>query len=253
MRYIGLIAIIIIYAFSIEIKLMPDNNISVNYQDTQVLKNYLYQIYRFRITDKGAYTITKENRILANTYLKRGLLSENDKKYLQVIIEKYLAESFIKKLQREQKLSEKVLFSYYLDNKKQFKEEDKIYFLLLQFPSFNSSLKVYNLLKKLPPKQIIEEIKKDSNISIKNIGWKKFSELKDVTKSFIKKGKKDYFLPPFIIASNRVKILYVKDYQEGKGYKNFNEVKDKIRQILYQKAFVKERNRILHQLESIYE
>ena len=103
------------------------------------------------------------------------------------------------------------------------------------------------------PEQIITKIKKDANISILDIGWKKFSELKDTTKSFIKKGKKDYFLPPFIIAPNRVEILYVKDYQEGKGYKNFDEVKDQIRQILYQKAFVKERDRILHQLESTYE
>jgi|GEM_PF-2268816 len=253
MRVIVLMLAIIVFSFAIEIDLKPDNNLSVGYEDAQALKDYLYQIYRYRITDQGAYDIVKENRLLANTYLKRNQVSPQDTKYLTIVTEKYLAESFIKKLQKAQNVSDKVLLSYYLDHKDEFKNEDKLYFILLEFPSFNKAMSFYQLAQKKSPQQAIEKARTEYNATIKDLGWKDFSSLKTATKSFIQQGKKEYFLPPFIITSNRIDILYVKDYQEGKGYKKFDEVKDEIKKILYTKAFIKERNKILHQLESKHE
>lgn len=252
-RVIFLITFIIVFSFAIEVELKPDDNLSIGYKDAQVLKSYLYQTYRYRLTDQGAYDIVKENRLLANSYLKKNQLSLEDKKYLSIIIEKYLAEKFIKKIQEDQNISKKILFSYYVDNKDKFKNEDKIHIMLLRFSSFDKAINFYQLTKKSLSPQILEKAKNEFNATIKDLGWKEFSSLKAITKSFIQKGKKEYFLPPFILASNRVDILYVKDYQEGKGYKSFDTVKDKIKKILYSKAFIKERNKILHQLENKHE
>ncbi len=251
MRFGWMISLFAIFSFAIEVDLKPDTNSSIGYRDAQILKNYLYRTYRYRITDKGAYTIVKENRMLANAYLKRGLLSKKDREYLKIIAEKYLAESFIKNIQRQQKLSDKVLLSYYLDNRDEFKNEDKIHFILLKFPSFDRVVEFYRTAKQ--DKNIIEKAKNEYNVTVKDLGWKEFSALKPVAKSFIKKDKKDYFLPPFVFAPKKIDVLYVADYKKGKGYKSFNEVKEEIKQILYKKAFVKERNKILQQLENAHE
>ena len=249
MRFIALLMIAII-SFAIDIELKPDNNISVEYKDAQILKDYLYQTYRYRITDKGAYSIVKENRLLANAYLKKNLLSQKDKDYLAILAEKYLAEKFIKEFQKKQKLTDKILLSYYLDHQDEFKKEDKIHFILLQFPSFNKVMQFYHLTETMPHKQAIERAKSDYNATVRDLGWKEFSKLKTTVKSFVKKGKKDYFLPPFIFAPQKVDILYVADYRVGKGYKKFEEIKEEIKKILYSTAFVKERKRLLQQVEN---
>ena len=233
--------------FAIQFELKPDNNITIKSNDVEALKSFLLKNLGFHIKEDGAYNITRDNRLLANAYLKKHTLSDYDQSYIKVIIERYLADLYVDLMQKREKIDEKILLSYYYDNKDKFKEDDKVDIVLFIFPNAEDAIQFY-VKGKNKTLQELKKIAKQFNALVKDVGIKSIVEIRYPTRTFLEKIKKShYLLPPTIYSPNSADVLYVKEYKRISGYKPFSVVRDNILRILRKKTFVKERNILLRQ------
>lgn len=236
-----------IMSFAVEINITPDKAINVTQKDITTYKYYVKRKYNYVITDnKGAKKIIKENRILANEFLKKGFL-DKEKEYIKIMIEDYLADRYVQNIQRSIKIPEKVLYSYYLDHKDKFKEGAKVDIVRFSFKIYEDAVDFYNKAKRLHNEEAIKKLATQYKAQVKNYGWRDVNMLKKTFASFIKKDTKGYLVPPFILSKNVINVYYIRDYKKGEGYYPFKKVKEKIRNILYNKTFGHKREEILKQ------
>ena len=242
-----LLFIMIIPLFGIEVKIFPDKdtNITISILEKNALKKFVKSTMNFELLDEGAYKIAKENRALANEYLKQKKLSSYDIARIKTEIEMYLANHFIEDIQKNVKIPEKILMSYYLDNKNKFKKVDEASIVLIFFNNYDNAAKFYENVKNRDY-PYAKTLANEYNATIKEYGFKKITKLKSPAKDYLLQFKKaGIFLPPVVLSPNTVSILYVKKYKIGKGYQDFEDVKEDIRKFLYNKTFLRERNKIL--------
>jgi len=232
MRILVILLSIIVYAFSVNINVIPDKKIAIDNGDIFAMQQYLQRTLNFHITEQGAKNLVRENRILTNKYIESPYFKK-DKKYNQIAIEKLFADNYIQHLQDSIKLPAKVLKSYYLDHIDQYKKPDKVYLELFRFTDYKQALEFYQ-----NPSH--KSVKAHSKI----IGWVSIDKLNDVLKSVIKKNKENYFLPP-IVTKNGVNVFWVKKYKQESGYESFDKVKRQIKEYLFKKTFSKKREEIL--------
>ncbi len=245
--FLWFLLFIVVPLFAIEVKVYPDRdtNISISITEKNALKDFVKSTMNFVLRDKGAYNIAKENRVLANEYIKRKKLLNYDLARIKVEAEMYLATQLVQDIQNNIKLSDKLLLSYYLDNKERFKKPDEADIVLIFFNNYDDAAKFYENVKNRDFSYAKQLVKK-YNATIKDYGFKKITELKPPTKEYLLQYKKSgIFLPPVILAPKSISILYVKEYRIGKGYRNFEDVKEDIRKFLHNKTFLRERNKIL--------
>ena len=238
---------IVVPLFAVEVEVRPDKdtNITISITEKNALKDFVKSTMNFILRDEGAYKIAKENRALANEYIKQKKLSSYDFARIKVEIEMYLATRFVKDIQRNIKLSDDVLLSYYKDNKERFKKSDEADIVLIFFNNYDDAAKFYENVRN-KDFSYAKQLAKEYNATIKDYGFKKVTEFKSPTKEYLLQYKKaGVFLPPVVLSPNSVSILYVKGYKVGKGYKDFEDVKEDIRKFLYNKTFLRERNKIL--------
>ena len=238
---------VVVPLFAIEVEVRPDKdtNITISITEKNALKDFVKSTMNFVLRDEAAYRLAKENRALANEYLKQKKLSSYDLARIVEETEMYLATQLVKSIQRKINLSDKVLFSYYMDNKDRFKKSDEADIVLIFFNKYDDAAKFYENVKNRDF-SYANQLAKEYNATIKDYGFKKVAELKSPTKEYLLQYKKaGVFLPPVVLSPNSVSVLYVKEYKVGKGYKDFEDVKEDIRKFLYNKTFLRERNKIL--------
>ncbi|SMC10168.1 hypothetical protein [Nitratiruptor tergarcus] len=246
MRKLFLLSLIAISLFAIDIKISPDKNITVSYQDTKAIKTFYQEVFKFRLADEGAYKLAEENRILANAYIKRYGLDNNDIARIKVETELYLANHMVKNIQNSIKLSDKVLYSYYIDHKDQFKGSDKVDLVIFYFKDPEKAVDFYIKAKG----KTLEEAKKiaSKDIVIKEYKNLDIKKMKPFFQNIIQKYGPKHFLPP--IFDEVSSVSYIQDYHKAQKYKKFEDVKEEIRKLLYSKTFLRERNKILLQYKS---
>ena len=240
----------LVYINAIEIQLSPDKKIDVSQEDLMNYKNYMKQKYNYIITDnKGAKKLIRENRILANEFLKNQQYLRKNRNYIKIMLEDYLADKYVQNIQHSIKIPKKVLYSYYLDNKEKFKKKPKVKIERFRFSSYDKAMKFYQEARNISTPKIIETKAIQYGAQKKDYGWKSAASLKKRFLSFIKKNKKDYLTPPFVYTANSVNVYYIKDYRSGEGYLPFEKVKKQIEKILYNQTFEKVREDILKRYE----
>jgi len=238
------------FAFAIQITVSPDkdNNVSVSTIERDALKDFVYKTMNFELTDEGAYKVVRDNRILANEFLKQKKLTDFDKARLRVEAELYLSTRFVKDLQKSIKIPEKVLYSYYLDHKDEFKKEGQVDTVAFFFKSPEEAIAFYNQVKSKDLDFAMNLAKKFNNekVIVKEYGTRSLKTIKKPLKKFLEDPSNLHkFLPPFIYEPNFATIFYVRSYQPGKGYYSFDKVKKKIEKKLYDRTFLKKRQEIL--------
>jgi len=245
MKNFALLFFVATLSFALQVDIRPDKNIAVSGQEKDILKYYLFNQYRFRINDQGAMNIVKENRILANEYIKQNRLNKFDKYNILIRIEQYLADQFVKSFQEQKKIDEKVVMSYYLDHKNDFKKPDQVDTVLFVFNDPEKAVDFYTQVKG-KDLSYAKNLAKEYNATIKDIGYKNIDEVKYPTRAFLEKNKKsNYFLPPIVLNASSADVLYVRSYRKENGYKPFKEVKEDIIKLLRKKTFLKERDKLL--------
>lgn len=239
MRYVIVGLILSIYSlFAIELSIRPDKNVTVSLQDIDAIKSYLIKGIKFHISDQGARRLVEKNRVLANEYIKHHTTDKELLAYLKVMIEYELANRMVKEYQREHKISEKTLLSYYKDHIESYKLPDKVTFLILSFDDYEKAIDFYKKYKdkKFPSFKILSSLKKKELTLPVN-------KLSNSIRRFIYPQKQGYFLPPLYL--KKPSVLYVKQYVVSHEYKPFSLVKDQIRKKLEEKTFLRYRNQLL--------
>jgi hypothetical protein len=244
-KYIWMILLSLLSStlYAIEIQIKPDDKITVSTGDVNALKSYLKKKYRFHISEKGAKKVVKENRILANEYLRQGLFRNDEKKRLQIEIETRFADEFVEHLQRKIKISPEVVKSYYYDHLDEYKESDEVGLERFRFKNFQDAMKFYEEASSQPDER--ERILSKYNGKKIYKGEVKKERLRESISSFITKDAVGTFLPPMIGRADAVDVYYVYSYRPAKGHKPFEKVKKEIEDLLYKKTFAKEREKIL--------
>ncbi|SMC10164.1 peptidyl-prolyl cis-trans isomerase [Nitratiruptor tergarcus] len=230
--------------FAIEVDIKPDTPpIRVSKGDIFTLKNYLFKKFRFRIKEKGARKVVLENRILANEYLKQGLLTPREKNRIKIELEIKLADNFVTHLQKSIKISPEILKSYYYDHIKEYKKSDKVQIERIRFKSYQDALEFYKKVNQYP---------KDKDILLTQFkgkviyqGTVEKERLKTNIASFLQKGKEHYAIPPIVVRSDIIDVYYIEKYIPSQGYKPFEEVKEEIENKLHKQLFAKKRKEIL--------
>lgn len=234
-----------ILLFAVQLQITPDKRVEVTRSDASALKSFLKEFFHFYITENGAYDLVKKNRVLANQYLKEYPLREDDISYLKIQIERYLADKYVKQIQKKEQIDEKVLLSYYLDHKNNFKKLPKVDTVLFLFNDPDKAIVFYEKVKG-KDYAYAQTLAKELNATVKHYGWRTIDKLKHPTREFVEKSKKsNYFLPPLVLNPYSAGVLYVKEYKAQEGYRPFEDVKDEIRELLWKETFVKVRNRLL--------
>ncbi len=248
MRIIWILSFLVISLFAIEIEIKPTKTLAkVDYREAEIFRDWLRKLYRFHISNDGAYKIIAENRLLANEYIKKYGLKDDDKRMLKLQTERYLAEKFVRLFQNEHIIDDKVALSYYLDHQDQFKKEGRIKPILFIFNDADQAIKFYSLAKGKTEQEVMK-IAKEMNATIKKDDWRDIDTLKSPTLNFVKRfGKKGYMLPPEFITPSSANVLYIEDYQKSQGYKPFESVKEDIKKYLFLQTFNKFRKKLLAQ------
>ncbi len=238
MRYsIVLFNIILTFSYGIQLHISPDRNISIQQEDIDALKYFTKEKYRFIMNNEGAKKIVKENRILANAYIKEGLLTPFQQKVLLIETEKNLADQYVKHLQQTVQIPEKVLKSYYFDNLEKFKELPQVKLMRYRFKTYKDAIAFY--------------MKKRKNIKFNKMkeSWKSLNKIKEPYRSIFLVTKKGQYTPVFVVGKDKFDIFYIEDKKEGKGYLPFEKVKKDIAKFLYAKTFNRARAKVLEQYE----
>jgi len=225
-----------ISSFAVTLHISPDEKVDVTAQDVDAMKQYVKDKFHFIMNENGAKKIVKENRILSNVYLKKGLLTPFEQSVLRIEVEKKLADNLIKKTQKKSILPEKVLKSYYYDHLQDFRKPDEIEVIRYRFGNFADAYKFYQ---------------GDKNVSYKkeNLGWRYVSSIKRPFNEFIVKNKKNYYTPPFVLGKQDIDVYYIADYKENKeNYFPYEKVKSRIERIIYARTFERDRRKYLEKI-----
>ncbi len=237
-----LMVIFTISGYSIEVQITLDKKIDVSSADIAAMKYFLKKKYNFIANnEKGVKKLVKENRALANAYLNSEYFKKKfNKNLFKIKTEMQLAENFVKELQREIKIPDKVLKSYYYDHLEDFKESPQVRLVRFSFKNYDDALNFYHNRLKSDSVDV-----KDFNGITRDIGYANIDKIREPLKSLIKENGKNYISPPFIWAKDRYDVYYVKETKKSDGYKKFDQVKNRIKDILYQKTFNKKREEVI--------
>ena len=234
------------FLFGVELHITPQKDINITSQDVDALKEYVLRTLKFHLSEKGAKRIVLDNRLLANEYLKKYKLSPFDKKYIQICVERYLADKMVQEYQKSIPIDEKVLLSYYLDHKEKYKKELKIEAVLFWFDDAKKAIDFYIQAQGKSFEGAKKLAQKLKGVMQEMGGVKPLSKFSQKVQKFIEKNPYvGYAMPPVIISPNSASVLYIKSYETEQGYKPFEDVKEQVKQEILQKAFAKMRNELL--------
>jgi len=236
------------FLYSIDIHLSPDIKIKISPQDITDMKQFLREEYRFIVEEEGAKRLVKENRILANVFIKSPYFKNFNLNLLKIKIEKILSEEFVKKVQSSIDLSPKILKSYYYDNLEKFRLPPKFVIKRYSFKTYDQAFSFYKRREKnlsTPPG--------DFGVSSSNVRRVSLSQLREPLKSLVEDNLEKnlsytkYLTPPLVISSKRVDVYEIEKEVTSKSKKfyDFEQVKEEIKSFLYKKAFSQEREKLL--------
>jgi hypothetical protein len=236
--------------FAIELKIAPDQNRStISAQEAKALKYLIYKQLNFHLLEEGAKKLARENRALANQYLREYGLEKKDLNYFKVWIEKYLAEKFIKKKEEESIKDEKILLSYYLDHKEKFKWPDRVDTVILWFNNIDKAMDFYYRGQKIKDCEKLIKIATSMGARVEEMGYREVEKFKSPTRELLRK-KDGSLLPPLIVSPTSVSLLCVRKYEPSKGYKNFQEALPDVKREFFKEAFTKMRREIVKRYET---
>jgi len=222
----------------IELSISPDKEkeVEVKEKELKMTQNILGK------KKKKISRYIRENRMLANLYLKKYAKEGNKKweeflQFKKLNIEEALSNMLIDINQSKQSIDEKVIKSYYIVHRNDFKKPKTLELKLYSSQDYKKAVHIYTTLKKEGNYTSLP-VPKEMNLSISQV----FPYIRDLFKN----AKKGDILPPLFFKDSFI-IFQVKDIKPEE-IMDFKEVKEDIKSILFYKTREKIRKEILSSL-----
>jgi hypothetical protein len=225
---------------ALEITVKPSDSIKVDQVDVDRFQSMLKK-RRMGMSDKSAKKAIKENRILANAYMKEYGLPDLLKIEMQIILEEKLRNTLIKKEKKKIDISDDILLSYYKDNPEEFYQSEELTFNVYTFKQYDDAHEFY-VHNKDAYSQIADYVAEHnvSNESHTMLKSKLHKELQPLLKD---DNVTNYITPPEYFYKNYV-ILDVVSIQEAK-IAPFETVKKRVRERLLSKITQETKDKLL--------
>ena len=225
-------------------------NIKVSKEEIRIYKNNITN--GNILSDKAIKETLLKNRLFSKAFLKKYNIDKKTKTLLNLSIENTLSNLYIKKLKQLNKPDDKVLKSFYLDHKDEFKPVEKVSISTIKVNSLKKADKIYLKLKQNP--KLFEDIAKresiDPQIHYKNISILRFNPF---IREWIRNHKKGNISEPIKIG-NYFFIDKIDD--KTKTNISYNSLKNDIKNILmsvYVNSMIKKELEKLKKSEGIKE
>jgi hypothetical protein len=233
MKYLFILTLVFLsHSLAIDLKIEQDKEISIsqNEVDWTIAS---FKAKRFNIEAKDAKSVTYNNRLLANEYLKKHTLPEELKLSFSLSMEEKLSKLYLENLQKDITISDDVIESYYKTKKQDFTVVPVLKTLIFTFKNFDDALTLYTYAKS--NLSDIEPYAKQNSLTM----VEKTSPLEGFHPS-IKPILQQYstanaLTHPFWF-ENQFIVVYIKEIIPNKQL-SFEEAKESIRNILLEKTF----------------
>jgi len=216
---------IFIYANSTICYEIP-KNIKVSKEEIKIYKNSITN--GDILSDKTIKETILKNRLFSKAFLNRYKIDKKTKTLLNISIENALSNLYIEKLKQFNKPNDKVLKSFYLDHKDEFKPIEKVSISTIKVNSLKKADKIYLKLKQNP--KLFEELAKRENLD-PQIHYKDISILRfnPIVREWIRNHKKGDISEPIKIGNS-----FFIDRIDNKTKTNisYNSLKEDIKNLL---------------------
>ena len=230
--------ILYINLYSIEVNILPDSKEQVKQEEIAAVGKRL-KSQRMIMETSDIKQMILDNRLLANEYLK-----SNDIKELIVNLrletERALATRYVQAIQNDIKISDEALKSYYVSHELEFKRPADVNFTIVKFHKYDDAMKFYDDYKSKIHDIDLSEY--NTSTMLKQLAFLN----RDISGLLKKGSKQSYLLPPqFFI--DHFSVIYIHNINPI-NIAPFEEVKEKIRSLLFEKIFKDEKRKIIESL-----
>ncbi len=235
-----LIAVLHVSAVEVSIKKAPFTS---SKEKIIAFKKYLKTKGAFIANNEKDLVVNLEDdSILANAFFNK-YFSKNTEAEIENMVNRYLADAYIKKIQQEIVLDDKIIESYYLDNLEKFKVKPVADILILQFENLADASDFYNSTKNIKSTDAIKNAKDKikKQIKYKHPVNRMYPIYRDSLRDY---KQSDYFTPPQYIRGNFA-VLYIKNVIDENRYYPLKEVKKYIIETLHKEVYTRERKKII--------
>ena len=238
--FILAIAVASLYAVSLDIK--ADNNVHVTQEEAKYFQSALKKEQGIHIDEKESERVLKVNRVLSNAWLQEGGYDKVEQMKIRRDLERAFTEKLIHKHFGKLEITEDILLSYYLDNKKEFILGTKIHFDAYTFDAFKPALDFYEHFK--DNRNGLQGYVKEHNITIRTSDENTLATLHPaLLNMLVDNNTTDYFTTPARF-KNKFVVLDIIDFTPN-AKAPFNTVKEQIKKKLYYKKKSDVRNALL--------
>lgn len=235
-----------IYTISVaDIQITKNNSYIPTNEEIHQTK-IVWESRRLKIDEEEAKKLVIENRRLANAFLDSQAMDSSIGTELKIHIEELLADRMVKEYINKTPIDDKILKSYYEDNKIDFLKPSEVKLRIFNFSTFDKAFGFYD--------QIQNDIKKIDSIILENnitfdVHSSVYSQLNPQIINLIGEEPKEGFIAPPQKYFSQYIVLIV-DRVDPLKLDNFENVKDRIAKLLKNKVFNSKRKELLESLSS---
>ena len=219
-----------LYAVSVDIKM--DSNVHITQKEAMYFQSMVRKEQNIQIDEKESKRVLKVNRILSNAWIEEGGYDAIEQMRIRRDLERAFTEKLIHKHFDKLDISEDVLLSYYIDNKKDFVLGTKVHFAAYVFRTFEPALNFYQRFRE--DRNDLKNYVKEHNITIRENDENTLATLHPTLENLlIDNNTTGYFTTPARY-KNQFIVLDVIDFTPD-AKAPYNKVKEQIKKKLYYK------------------
>jgi len=179
-----------------------------------------------------------EDWILAEIYIKDNF-NDFEKAKVTNLVNRFLAKEQVKKIQKEIKISDDIIKSYYLDHLAEYKLKPYVEMKIFNFDTIESAYEFYIFSRS----HTFDESMKyaiNNNISPEKYNHPLNRMMPEMRYSLRDTKQKKYFTPPQVFKQHYM-VSYIENVTERDGYVEFKNVKKYIEKILWKETYLQKR------------
>ncbi len=214
-----------------------------NEKRVKAFDEYLREVKHFRANSwKDLEKNLRDDYLLANHFLKNGM-NDDERARLTNMVNRYLAQREVQRIQKSIGISDDVTRSYYLDHLRDYKLKPIVSLKNFHFKTLEEADAFYRFAKE---NGYAKALQKAKTMGVEPIDYTHPLNMMQPLFRLSLKNRHDsgYFTPPQYVPKDFV-VLYVADIKQRDGYIPYDKVKRAIARELWQKTYLRKRMEIL--------